>query len=86
MKWVKIQDNENRYRLLCSGETCSLSLANLFEGRLHVSNIHGKDRHSYTLNHREMLFVINEYFNSLSEKERETVLELLKNNLDKNLR
>ncbi len=72
--WANINDNNNRFRLLCNNPTCSLSVANLIDGILHITTVHGSNRHSMLLSHEDMRFIVSQYLNSLSETDRRNLL------------
>lgn len=71
-RWDNIPDTEDGYRLLCSNPVCSLSCANLRNGRLAVTSMHGNDRHSYLFTKHDMVFATLEFLNTLSETELHT--------------
>lgn len=70
-RWDKIPDTTEGHRLLCSNNLCSLSCANIRDGRLAVTSIHGSDRHSYQFTKNDMAFAAILFLDSLSEKELE---------------
>lgn len=70
-RWDRIPNRENAYRLLCDHPDCSLSCANLKDGRLLVTSVHGEDRHSYQFRKNDMFFATLLFLDSLSEKELE---------------
>lgn len=74
-KWAQINESTNRFRLLCNANSCSLSLANVVNGMLSISTVHGTERHSSLLSHEDMLFIVSQYLNSLSSKDRENILQ-----------
>lgn len=74
-RWVQIE--KNRYRLLCSGDSCSLSLANLLNGKIHITTIHGSHRHSYTFDDYDMQFIILQYLSSLDDEKREKIVNCI---------
>lgn len=61
------RDLKHGHRLLCNNEDCSLSCANILNGRLSVTSIHGTERHTYQLEEDDMLFLILEFLSSLAE-------------------
>lgn len=73
-KWTNIDDNYTKYRLLCNSENCSLSICNILKGKLHISTIHGTERHSYTFTNQDMLFMFSEFIKSLSPKDKQELL------------
>lgn len=77
--WDQINNSHNRFRLLCDKENCSLSLANLTQGLLHITSIHNGQRHSFQLSDNDMKFIVSQYLNSLSLDEREKMLEFFEN-------
>lgn len=78
--WLQIEDNDNnRFRLICNNPSCNLSIANLLSGKLHITTMHGRERHSYTLSERDMLFIVSQYLNSVSQEDRNKLLEFFKN-------
>jgi len=66
-RWDNIPSIPDGYRLLCNNPTCSLSCANIRDGRLSVTSVHGEERHSKTLTKKEMAFITALFLNSLSE-------------------
>lgn len=68
-RWANISEVPNAFRLLCSDPECSLSCANLRNGKISVTSMHGTDRHSYVLSKKDMAFVMCMFLNSLTEKE-----------------
>ncbi len=78
-KWAQIENSNDRFRLLCSNSTCSLSIANLLNGMLSISTIHGSARHSTLLSDEDMKFIVSQYLNNLSIDEREKMLEFFEN-------
>lgn len=73
--WTKV-DNQNRFRLRCSGEECSLSCANIASGRLSITSTHGNERHTNLLTKKDMLFVTLMYLNSLEKNDLDYVIRL----------
>lgn len=74
-QWANINDSNDRFRLLCDNDNCSLSIANLLSGKIHVTTVHGNERHSYTCSHEDMKFIVAQYIKSLSKEKREDFLE-----------
>lgn len=82
-RWAKITGEDGSYRLLCSNPTCSLSCANLKNGKISVTSVHGTERHSYELTKADMAFTSLMFLNSLTEDELTIVLlnlEILRGN------
>lgn len=75
-RWNDIPSLPDGYRLLCSNPVCSLSCANLRNGKLSVTSLHGDERHSYIFTKRDMTFAVIEFLNSLDERELTTVLNI----------
>lgn len=75
-RWAAIPNMENGYRLLCNHETCSLSCANLRNGRLSVTSVHGESRHSYVLSKKDMAFITTAFLDSLSKEELDTFTKI----------
>lgn len=71
-RWTEIPRVGEGYRLLCSNPLCSLSCANLKNGKISVTSIHGDERHSYELTKNDMLFATITFLNHLTKKELET--------------
>lgn len=71
-RWDSIPNYKNGYRLLCDQPSCSLSCANLRDGKFSVTSIHGEERHSYSLSKNDMAFATALFLNSLSKEELET--------------
>jgi hypothetical protein len=71
-RWDKIPGDDDGHRLLCSERVCSLSCANLRNGKISVTSVHGKERHSYLFTKNDMAFATLTFLDSLSEKELET--------------
>jgi len=78
-RWDNIPDLPESYRLLCNSSMCSLSCANLRDGRLSVTSVHGAERHSQTLTKKEMAFISAIFLNSLSEYDMLTFLNIYNN-------
>lgn len=76
--WNQIDEFDGRFRLMCSNPSCSLSIANLLLGKLHITTMHGRERHSYTFSDKDMLFIVSQYLNSISKEDREKVIEFFK--------
>ncbi len=72
-RWNDIPGTENGYRLLCSDPVCSLSCANLRNGRLSVTSIHGQVRHSYLFTKKDMVFTIMKFMETLTSEELSTI-------------
>lgn len=68
-RWNEIPDLSGSYRLLCSDPLCSLSCANLRQGQLSVTSVHGSERHSYIFTKKDMVFAMLMFLNQLSEKD-----------------
>lgn len=68
-RWTDIPDIGGGYRLACSNPICSLSCANLRNGRILTTSIHGDERHSYIFTKNDMAFAAIQFLNELSEKE-----------------
>lgn len=78
-QWAKINDSNDRFRLLCDNSDCSLSIGNLLSGRIHITTVHGNERHSYTFTNKDMLFVISQFMKTLSVEDRKKILEFYSN-------
>jgi len=78
-KWANINNNNNNFRLLCDNDYCSLSIANLLSGKIHLTTIHGKERHSYTFSNEDMLFIVSQYINNLNKEERLKLIRYFSN-------
>lgn len=78
-KWANIEEKTNSFRLLCSHDDCSLSICNLLNGRLHVTTLHGNNRHSLTFDNRDMLFIVSQFIKSLKKEDRKKLLEFYDN-------
>lgn len=75
-RWNKIPGTFDGYRLACNQPTCSLSCANLKNGKVSVTSIHGADRHSYEFSKSEMAVATIFFLNNLSEKELQTIVNV----------
>lgn len=75
-RWDYIPNENSAYRLSCSHPVCSLSCANLRNGRLSTTSIHGEERHSYVFTKNDMAFSALEFLNSLSEKDLSTFCKM----------
>lgn len=75
-RWDNIPDSPENYRLLCSDPLCSLSCANLKNGKLAVTSVHGAARHSYMFTKADMAFTTLMFLNSLSDKELEVFVKM----------
>lgn len=75
-RWATIPDATSGYRLLCNHESCSLSCANLRDGKLSVTSVHGDYRHSYVLTKKDMAFLTTVFLNSLSKEDLETFTKI----------
>lgn len=64
--WKNIENN--RFRLLCNKDSCTRSIANLLDGRLHISTIHGEDRHTVTLTTNDMFFITSQFLSTLDQQ------------------
>lgn len=73
-KWTNINESNDKFRLLCDNEYCSLSVANLLKGKIHITTIHGNERHSYTFSNKDMLFVVSQFIKNLSPSDRQSLL------------
>lgn len=73
--WATINNINDRFRLLCNHNDCSLSVCNLISGKLHITTIHGNKRHSVSLTNEDMLFIISQYIKALSPIDREKLLD-----------
>lgn len=78
-QWARISESNDRFRLLCDNNNCSLSLANLLSGRLHITTMHGNERHSYTLTDADMKFVVSQFIKALPAEERKKLLQFYEN-------
>jgi len=71
-RWNDIaQSRDDGYRLLCNHAECSLSCANLRDGVLSLTSIHGKERHSYKLTKYDMAFASIMFLDSLTKEDLE---------------
>lgn len=68
-RWNTIPGTEGSFRLSCSDESCSLSCANLRNGKLSTTSMHGNERHSYTLSKNDMAFATLMFLRELSTDE-----------------
>lgn len=75
-RWDNIPSISGGQRLLCSDPECSLSCANLRDGKLSVTSVHGNDRHSYSFTKNDMAFVVISFLDQLSEKELQNVCNI----------
>lgn len=80
-KWTNINEENNKFRLLCSSDDCSLSICNLIRGKIHITTIHGQNRHSYTMNNKDMVFIVSQFLYSLNKEDRKKILEYYNNNM-----
>lgn len=74
-QWSKI-DKQDRFRLRCGNDSCSLSCANIANGRLSLTSVHGNERHTYQLTSKDMLFLTLDYLKYLNSKDLETFIKL----------
>ncbi len=75
-RWDTIPNTVDGYRLLCNNSECSLSCANLKDGKLSITSVHGNERHSYTLTKRDMTFLGLLFLDSLEEKDLDVFSKL----------
>lgn len=75
-RWDSIPQSDTGFRLLCSDPSCSLSCANLKNGRFSVTATHGTERHSYTLSKNEMVFISLLFLDSLEDEDMEKFCKL----------
>lgn len=75
-RWNKIPDSQDSFRLLCSDPICSLSCANLRDGKISVTSIHGDERHSYVFTKNDTAFAFIEFVNTLNEKELQNFVNI----------
>lgn len=68
-RWNPIPGTDHDFRLLCSNQVCSLSCANIRDGNLAVTSVHGSERHSQVLSKNDMAFLAILFLDTLSEKE-----------------
>lgn len=68
-RWDTIPGADDGYRLACSNPQCSLSCANIRNGRISTTSVHGNERHSYSMTRPDMAFAALLFLNTLSEKE-----------------
>lgn len=73
--WALIQNNPNKYRLLCNHKDCSLSICNLDNGRISITTLHGGNRHSMVFDNNDMIFIMSQFISRLSKSDREKLLE-----------
>lgn len=71
-RWDDIPKTNNDFRLLCNDPECSLSCANIRNGKLSVTSIHGDERHSQILTKNDMAFITLKFLESLNEEELRT--------------
>lgn len=77
-KWEQIQNQNDRFRLLCEKPDCSTSILNISKGIISISSIHNGFRHTTQFSPQDMLFIVSQYLNSLSKEDRERLLEFFK--------
>ena len=82
-RWDRVDTTEERYRLRCNSEDCSMSCANVSNGKLSITSVHGGERHTSMLSNRDMLFVTLQYLNSLSSKDLDSFCNLFNVNFSK---
>lgn len=77
-RWDDIPQEPNGFRLLCNQPVCSLSCANIRNGKLAITSIHGNERHSYILTKKDMAFLTAIFLTHLSKTELETFNTIFK--------
>lgn len=77
-RWDDIPQEPDAFRLLCNQPVCSLSCANIRNGKLAITSIHGNERHSYILTKKDMAFLTAVFLAHLSKTELETFNIILK--------
>lgn len=77
-RWDSIPQELDAFRLLCNQPVCSLSCANIRNGRLAITSIHGNERHSYILTKKDMAFLTAVFLSHLSKTELETFNTIFK--------
>ncbi len=70
-RWDNIPQQEDAFRLLCSDPQCSLSCANLKNGRISVTSMHGTERHSYSMSKSDMVLATLFFLDSLEDADME---------------
>jgi hypothetical protein len=75
-RWDNIPEASDAYRLLCSAPICSLSCANLKNGKLSVTSVHGTERHSYAFTKNDMAFATISFLDSLTQAELEIFIKM----------
>lgn len=75
-RWDNIPQSDTGFRLLCSDPECSLSCANLKNGRISVTSTHGTERHSYSMGKSDMIFATLFFLDSLAEADIEKFCKL----------
>jgi hypothetical protein len=77
-RWDNIPQEPDAFRLLCNQPVCSLSCANIRNGKLAITSIHGSERHSYILSKKDMAFLTAVFLSHLSKTELETFNKIFK--------
>lgn len=77
--WSNINNSNNRFRFSCNINNCPLSICNLLNGKLHITTIHGKERHSLTFSSADMVFITSQFILSLAEEDRKKLLSFYNN-------
>lgn len=77
-RWDAIPQEADAFRLLCNQPVCSLSCANIRNGKLSITSIHGSERHSYVLTKKDMAFLTATFLAHLSKSELETFTKIFK--------
>lgn len=78
-EWKQIENQKNRFKLVCNHNECILSILNMINGMISISSVHKNQRHTTILSQKDMLFVVSQYLNSLSDIDRNKLLEFFKN-------
>lgn len=73
-KWEQINNQNNRFKLVCNHAECPLSVMNITNGMISISSIHEGSRHSLVLKNEDMLFVVSQYLNNMNKEDREKIL------------
>lgn len=74
-EWANINSSNNRFRYFCDINNCNLSICNLLDGRLHITTLHNKERHSITFSNQDMVFIVSQFIASLPIEDRKKLLD-----------
>ena len=84
-RWININNDNNRFKLICNNNNCKLSICNLLNGKIHITTIHDGIRHSITFSNNDMIFIVSQFISSLNEEDKYKLLNFYaKNNLNNN--